>query len=155
MLSCALRGRDCLFCEPQNSLGCSVKQLQLPFIGAGSVWSRQWAVSPCSDRGQRGDCPAGPRAGSPVGDFPCSQPRWWGDWDQECFLLNEKSPFWFNSQVHPVQHRAKGHCWESCLSSLLFGEVLFCSLAVQCLPSPLLTSAPNLFGENKSIAPEG
>lgn len=64
VLGCALRGRDCLFCEPQNSLRHSVKQLQLPFTGVGCVWSQQWAVSPHSRRGQRGDCTAGPRAGS-------------------------------------------------------------------------------------------
>lgn len=91
------KGKDCLFCEPQNSL------LFCKTAPASIHWCRFCLVpavgrEPVLWQGTTRGLSCWPRAGCPVGDFPCSRPRWWGDWDQECSLLNEKCPFWLNSK---------------------------------------------------------
>lgn len=110
---------------------------------------------PALGRGQQGNCSARPGARSAGGDLPCfldQVVRELGSLfspDQGCFSLHEKPGFWLNSKS--IQSSVgQGTLPEKLPVFLPLWSVLFCSLVMRCLPSPLLTSAPNLFGK-KSI----
>lgn len=93
VLGCALRGRDCLFCEPQNSLQAFCKTAPASIHWCGLCLVPAVGSEPTLQEGTTRGLYCWPQGWLPVGDFPFSRPRWWGDWDQECFLLNEKCPF--------------------------------------------------------------